>query len=286
MKLSIITINRNNASGLHKTLESVVSQTFTDYEYIIIDGASSDGSVDIIKQYANKITYWVSEPDKGIYNAMNKGILNATGEYCLFLNSGDSLHTYNVLDEIFRKEINSKIILGDVNKIQVNEISEIEKPLLYYKKNNDEDLTLFEMFHGFLNHQASFIKRDLFEDFGLYDEKYKIASDWKFFLQVIGIMNVSVSYIDIVISDYDMTGLSSSNEELLLCERNMILEEIFSKRIIEDYMFFYSLKWKYNNLQKKYDYLFYFKSVLFLTRFINKLVRLLKLRKSDKLLSI
>ena len=143
-----------------------------------------------------------------------------------------------------------------------------------------------EMFHGFLNHQASFIKRDLFEDFGLYDEKYKIASDWKFFLQVIGIMNVSVSYIDIVISDYDMTGLSSSNEELLLCERNMILEEIFSKRIIEDYMFFYSLKWKYNNLQKKYDYLFYFKSVLFLIRFLNKLVRLFKLRKSDKLLSI
>ena len=141
-KLSIITINRNNSAGLHKTIESVVSQTFTDYEYIIIDGASTDGSVDIIKQYANKITSWVSEPDKGIYNAMNKGILKATGEYLLFLNSGDSLHTYNVLNEIFRKEINSKIILGDVNKIQINEISEIEKPLLYYKNNNDESVIL------------------------------------------------------------------------------------------------------------------------------------------------
>jgi len=84
MKLSIITVNLNNAAGLQKTIESVITQTFTDYEYIIIDGGSTDGSVDVIKQHADKITYWVSEPDKGIYNAMNKGILQAKGEYCLF----------------------------------------------------------------------------------------------------------------------------------------------------------------------------------------------------------
>ncbi|MDR2910496.1 MAG: glycosyltransferase [Bacteroidales bacterium] len=95
MKLSIITINLNNVAGLQKTIESVVKQTFTDYEYIVIDGGSTDGSADIIKQHANKITYWVSEPDKGIYNAMNKGIRVAKGEYCLFLNSGDWLINSN-----------------------------------------------------------------------------------------------------------------------------------------------------------------------------------------------
>lgn len=79
MKLSIITINRNNAAGLRRTIESVVSQTYTDFEYIIIDGASTDGSVEVIKEYSDKITYWVSEPDTGIYNAMNKGILKAQG---------------------------------------------------------------------------------------------------------------------------------------------------------------------------------------------------------------
>ena len=89
MKLSIITINRNNAAGLRRTIESVVSQTYTEFEYIIIDGASTDESVDVIKEYADKITFWVSEPDNGIYNAMNKGILKAKGEYLLFLNSGD-----------------------------------------------------------------------------------------------------------------------------------------------------------------------------------------------------
>ena len=89
MKLSVITINFNNRDGLRKTIESVVNQTYNDFEYIIIDGGSTDGSVDVIKEYADRIDYWVSEPDKGIYNAMNKGIDVAKGEYCIFMNSGD-----------------------------------------------------------------------------------------------------------------------------------------------------------------------------------------------------
>ena len=87
MKLSIITINLNNAAGLRKTIQSVVNQTYIDFEYIIIDGFSSDGSIEVIKEYADRINYWVSEPDRGIYNAMNKGILKTSGEYIHFLNS-------------------------------------------------------------------------------------------------------------------------------------------------------------------------------------------------------
>ena len=90
MKLSIITVNRNNKDGLEKTIRSVIRQTSHDYEYIIIDGASTDGSPEIIRNYEENITYWISEPDTGIYNAMNKGIRKAQGDYCLFLNSYSS----------------------------------------------------------------------------------------------------------------------------------------------------------------------------------------------------
>ncbi len=89
MKLSIITINKNNAYGLRKTIQSVINQTYSNIEYIIIDGASTDGSIDVIKKFEDKIDWWASEPDTGIYNAMNKGIKIATGDYCQFLNSGD-----------------------------------------------------------------------------------------------------------------------------------------------------------------------------------------------------
>ena len=124
-KLSIITINRNNAAGLRKTIESVVSQTYTDFEYIIIDGASTDGSVEVIKEYAEATLpcgeglgerlYWVSEPDKGIYNAMNKGILKAQGEYLLFLNSGDWL----VDKDVIKSFIDLNIINDIVNNFYI-----------------------------------------------------------------------------------------------------------------------------------------------------------------------
>ena len=112
-KLSLITINQNNAEGLRRTIESVVFQTYIDYEYIVIDGASTDESVNILKQYDNRITFWISEPDTGIYNAMNKGILKATGDYCLFLNSGDWLSDDRVLEEVFLHEITEDIVCGN-----------------------------------------------------------------------------------------------------------------------------------------------------------------------------
>ena len=101
MKLSIITINFNDAKGLEKTIQSVINQTYKDFEYIVVDGASTDGSVDVIKKYSNKLTHWVSEPDTGIYNAMNKGTRMASGEYCLYLNSGDFLADNDVLEKAF-----------------------------------------------------------------------------------------------------------------------------------------------------------------------------------------
>ena len=113
-KLSVITINFNNAIGLEKTIKSVIEQKFTDFEFVIIDGDSSDGSKEIIKKYSNKISYWVSEKDKGIYNAQNKGIERAIGEYCLFLNSGDYLVDTTVFQTVFSEKRTQDIIYGDM----------------------------------------------------------------------------------------------------------------------------------------------------------------------------
>lgn len=112
MKLSIITINLNNKDGLEKTIESVVSQTFTDYEFIIIDGGSTKGDVELIKEYENKISYWVSEKDSGIYNAQNKGIKQARGEYLYFLNSGDALYENTTLEKVFKNDPHDPFICG------------------------------------------------------------------------------------------------------------------------------------------------------------------------------
>lgn len=113
---SIITVNKNNARGLEKTIKSVIDQTFNKYEFIIIDGNSDDNSVEIIKKYEDKISYWISENDSGKYNAMNKGIKVAEGDYCLFLNSGDYLYNNGILEEIYNCKYQEEIISGDVIK--------------------------------------------------------------------------------------------------------------------------------------------------------------------------
>ncbi|MEG1573526.1 MAG: glycosyltransferase family 2 protein, partial [Bacteroidales bacterium] len=112
-KLSIITINLNDAAGIEKTLKSIwEKQSFRDFEHIVIDGGSKDGSVEVIKKYEKNLAYWISEPDKGIYNAMNKGIAKATGEYLLFINGGDWLAD-DVLAEVFAIPFEEDIVYGD-----------------------------------------------------------------------------------------------------------------------------------------------------------------------------
>src|SRR5690554_4847972 len=164
IKLSIITVNLNNANGLSKTLESVASQTFTNYEHIIIDGGSNDGSVDIIKDYERKYNgapghlYWVSEPDKGIYNAMNKGIKVASGEYCLFLNSGDWLLKNSIKDRIFSDHTSPDILSCDLQS---------SKGKISYPGKIDLLYLLFNT----LGHPSTFIKKTIFEKYGLYNEQ-------------------------------------------------------------------------------------------------------------------
>lgn len=221
-KISIVTINFNNKVGLEKTMQSVFKQTFPDYEYIIIDGGSTDGSKDLIEANQSKINFWVSEPDKGIYNAMNKGIIKAKGDYLLFLNSGDSLFNTNVLQYVSKK-ITSEIDIfyGNVNVVDNNGDNKLQ---IF-----PENLTFNFFSNSTITHQATFTRRTLFDEVFHYNEKLRVVSDWEFLICAICIFNKSYKNLNITIANYDLNGISSNpdNKKLLRKERQEILEKYF-----------------------------------------------------------
>jgi glycosyltransferase involved in cell wall biosynthesis len=230
-KLSIITINYNNAVGLQKTIESVVDQTTHDIEYIVIDGGSTDGSVKVIQQYHHKISYWISEPDQGIYHAMNKGILQAKGEYCQFLNSGDYLLAPDVTERMLRE-------MPDCSILYANKIREINGKSIIERSYAGRQITLLDMYRSTIFHASAYIKRSLFERYGLYDESLKIVSDWKFYLIAVGLNNEKVAYRDIDMVWFDTHGISSTDKELDIRERKEVLQQTVPKSILLDYQEF------------------------------------------------
>lgn len=275
MRLSIITINYNNALELEKTIKSVIAQSYKDFEYIVIDGGSTDGSKEIIESYSDKINYWVSEPDSGIYNAMNKGICQAQGEYLHFLNSGDIYANNNVLTNIFEnKEYEAPILRG----IQICKNGTHQ---FRWYNHGAEDINLYHLYVDTLRHQATFIKKSLFKKYGLYDEKYRIASDWRFFVQVI-LGGESTLYLDIDIVIFDMTGISNDPkyEKLMHEERTMTIEELIPKTIQRDYDRLISL-----DKQMKEDAPYYYildlvkknKFPYFCIRVLNKIYKIFKI---------
>ena len=272
MKLSIITINYNNAEGLKKTLASVAAQTYPNIEHIIVDGASTDGSVDVIKEYENQLNIthstinllWSSEPDNGIYNAMNKGIeialgkrvvnafnrselvedknlgiQRATGDYIQILNSGDILAAPDVTERMVAA-------LNELMNEGVNELREV--PIFYGNmvkydytnnrtlgKSTEVEYSLRQYYTATMNHDCCYIRRDLFETYGLYDESLKIVSDWKWFLQTIGLGPIRPVYVDIDVTIFDASGISEQNLELRNKERRQVLEELLPPAVLADY---------------------------------------------------
>lgn len=230
MKISIITVCKNAENAIERTMLSVVTQScFSEnIEYLIIDGASTDKTVEIIKQYSNKYPIkWISEPDSGIYNAMNKGIKMATGEYLLFLNAGDYLVHYNVI----------KLLLNTFTK---NEFDVIHGNTFcldvfsgkYFVRAVDKQPDISFFFVNTLPHQATFYKRELFEKFGGYEENFKIISDNILNKNLICDHNVSTKHIDQIISVFLNDGISSTNKELDLEERKIFQKDYFSEEEI------------------------------------------------------
>ena len=254
-KLSIITINYNNLDGLKRTVESVVNQTWQEFEYIIIDGGSTDGSAEYIESQSDKIDYWVSEPDKGIYNAMNKGIAKATGEYLLFLNSGDELYDIEVLNKNSIAVHTEDFVYFDIFLFYATETKTHEYP---------ERLNFESFMNGSLGHPTTFIKRDLFGKIGLYDENLKIVSDWKFFMIAILKHGCSSRKVNAVLAKFYMDGISSNNEAEVELERQKVLEECFP-----EYLRLKELERFVKNIKKSRTIAFLQK--MGLLKFINKI---------------
>lgn len=234
MKLSIITINRNNAAGLEKTMRSVVSQTFKEFEYIVVDGASSDNSVEVIKSFESQFAHlcWLSEPDIGIYNAMNKGLRMASGDYIQILNSGDCL----AADDVIERMLNALETAGKPTVLYGNMVKCFpDGHRLVDRSFEGEDITMLGMFTGTLNHDPAYIRRDLFEKYGYYDESLKIVSDWKWYVEAVILGGEKPQYVDLDVTLFDMTGISETHLDLCKEERNKVLEDLFPKAVLADY---------------------------------------------------
>ncbi|MBR3455641.1 MAG: glycosyltransferase [Bacteroidaceae bacterium] len=224
MRLSIITINYNNCKGLEKTLESISNQSTKDFEWCVIDGGSTDGSVEVLRKNESLITYWKSEPDSGIYDAMNKGIKAANGDFLLFLNSGDYLCESDVISKFYAYPGDEDIIYGDI-------MYETESGLRRIKSMSKQNLTICDFWIHTLPHQASFIKRTAFDKYGYYNEKVSVSADWLFYIKSIIIGGASYKHLDLAVAAMQPDGLSSKRT---YSSEIVYLEELIPKRILCD----------------------------------------------------
>ena len=259
MKLSIITINYNDAIGLQKTLNSTLTQSCTDFEHVIVDGASPDNSVEVIEKYAAeasakgiKVT-WISEKDKGIYNAMNKGIKMSSGEYIEILNAGDILASDEVVEKMYAalEEKNYPELLYG-NMLKTVDWVHIKRDNCGGNSEYTPNSFLY-FYNGTLNHDCAYIKRSLFDKFGFYNEEMKICSDWEWYVRAIVLGNVSPVYVNIDVTIFDMNGVSESagkNKHIIKKERSEYLESAFPKAVINDYDKYAFVLLQYQRLKK------------------------------------
>lgn len=226
-KISIITINYNNMEGLNKTIQSVITQSYPHVEYIVIDGGSDDNSKSVIKTQEDRIAFWVSEPDSGIYNAMNKGIRTATGDYLLFINSGDVLLNKEVIADVVKQGMKKDLVCGN---------------LIFEKESGREEwipaeeVTFKTFLYSTIPHPTTLIKRSVFDKVGLYNESHKIVSDWEFFILASCKYNCTYQHVDVFMTAYDDGGVSSNphNFDVINAERESVLNQHFPY-FIKDY---------------------------------------------------
>jgi glycosyltransferase involved in cell wall biosynthesis len=227
--LSIITVTLNNAKGLNNTLNSIAAQTCREFEWIIIDGESTDGTLGILESNRNLINNYVSEKDGGIYDAMNKGWQLSTGHYCLFLNAGDELAGPDVIEKVlpYLQNQNGDFYYGNI----IGDNSDGKEQSTYF----DEPVSLHYLLRWYLPHPASFIKKSLLQTLSGYSTRYRIISDWIFTVNVF-LAGYSFSHVPIVVSRFYSDGISSINMQLHSEEKERIYKEEFCF-LLNDYRF-------------------------------------------------
>lgn len=219
--LTVITVNYNDADGLRRTMESVLGQHGVELEYIVIDGGSTDGSVDVIQAYADKgISYWVSEKDGGIYPAMNKGVRWAHGTYVNFMNAGDVYYSDDTLAQV-TGQLDADVVAG----------SHVMDGVVKHPKSQ---LSMADLFTDALNHQSSFIRLELLRQHP-YREDFRIVSDWIFTVEMLVSRHASLRVIDSVIAVYDSTGISNTRAAERDAERQRFLQTFLPPLIYSDY---------------------------------------------------
>lgn len=221
MKISIITVCLNSAKTIEKTIQSVISQSCSDLEYIIIDGGSTDETTSIIKKYESYITYWVSEKDNGIYDAMNKGIANATGEMIAFLNS-DDWYEDDALEkaESYFEQYHPMILTGKINTLQKGVWKEYRGEFDETEENIRIGMTY--------RHPATFVRKELFDRFGVFDTRYKIAADYEWMLRIHD-GGVKELRVDTVFTNFSSKGVSSVETGRTIKEARQIALDALDK---------------------------------------------------------
>lgn len=236
-KVSIITINLNNINGLKETYKSVSEQTFQDKEWIVIDGGSTKGDCDFIEQHQDEMSFWCSEPDGGIYNAINKGILHANGDYLICMNSGDTFYDKNVLEHVFEQELYGDVVYGD----WIQSFPNGEKKEYYAPKT----FSLHFITHNNICHQAIFTRTEIMKK-SLFNENYSIYADWAKWIELT-LKKCTFQYIPFFICYFDMCGLSQTSDKIGK-EKELLLEWELSPAIKETLR----LINEYNSLKQVY----------------------------------
>jgi glycosyltransferase involved in cell wall biosynthesis len=244
-KISIITVCKNEAEGIENTILSVINQTFTDFEFIVIDGGSTDGTLEIISRHKDKIDIIINDESGGVYKAMNRGISIAKGEYLIFMNGGDSFTDTDVLERVIVQTKYEDIIYGDARVILNKKWSIIKKC--------PSKINLGFLLSDTIPHQSAFIRKDLFDLIGDYNEKMKVAADYAFFLEAIIKHKAILKHLPFIISEVQYQGLNSSPKGKLLreTEKRTAQKRIISERpfpILPLIRFMYSVFIKYPRL--------------------------------------
>jgi len=216
-KISIITVNFNNLEGLQNTRQSILSQTFKNWEWIVIDGGSTDGDKDYIIEHKSEMAYWCSEPDEGPYNAMNKGIEKCNGEYIIFMNSGDTFYDSDTLNNVFSQPQEADVLYGDWIELFKDKHTNLKKA--------PHTFSIHFLFYENICHQGMFIKREVMKN-SPYNEKYKIYADWAKWIEFV-LKGVTFQYIPYTICYFQIGGMSNSNKVLMEEEKQRIrIEQI------------------------------------------------------------